>query len=246
MDLLPLAGLFIAFSSVVLSNLLGGGEMVLLINLPSAIIVIFGSLGAALVQSNLLEATRSLSLLKWSLFPPVFEFSNARELIYKLANQARRHSVVSLESELNSLNDGFSERALQMAIDGADPDSFAELLHDEVLRFRDKRMASVDFLESIGGYAPTLGIMGSVLGLIQAMANLDSPEALGHGIAVAFVSTLYGQGFANLIIFPITKKLTNYVDKEALYYQLIVDGVYGIATGKNPHRLDLELSGYEQ
>ena len=246
MDFLTLAGLFIAFSAVVLSNLLGGGEMVLLLNLPSAIIVIFGSLGAALVQSNIKEASRSLSLLKWSLFPPVFEFSNARELIYTLATKARRHSVMSLESDVSSLNDDFSERALQMAIDGADPESFSELLHEEVLRFRDKRMSSIDFLESIGGYAPTLGIMGSVLGLIQAMSNLDSPEALGHGIAVAFVSTLYGQGFANLIIFPLTKKLTNYVEKEALYYQLMVEGVYGIAIGKNPHRLDVELSGYEQ
>jgi chemotaxis protein MotA len=246
MDLLTIAGLFLAFSSVVLSNLLGGGEMILLINLPSAIIVVFGSLGASLVQSSVAEATRSLTLLKWAIFPPVFEFSNARELIYKLATQARRHSVVSLESELEAMNDVFSERALQMAIDGADPENFSDLLHDEVLRFRDKRMTSIDFLESIGGYAPTLGIMGSVLGLIQAMANLDSPEALGHGIAVAFVSTLYGQGFANLIIFPITKKISNYIDKETLYYQLIVDGVYGIATGKNPHRLDIELSGYEQ
>ena len=222
MDLLTIAGLFLAFSSVVLSNLLGGGEMILLINLPSAIIVVFGSLGASLVQSSVAEATRSLTLLKWAIFPPVFEISNARELIYKLATQARRHSVVSLESELEAMNDVFSERALQMAIDGADPENFSDLLHDEVLRFRDKRMTSIDFLESIGGYAPTLGIMGSVLGLIQAMANLDSPEALGHGIAVAFVSTLYGQGFANLIIFPITKKISNYIDKIRLNLQFFV------------------------
>jgi chemotaxis protein MotA len=106
-------------------------------------------------------------------------------------------------------------------------------------------MKSVAFIESIGGYAPTLGIMGSVLGLIQAMANLDSPEALGHGIAVAFVSTLYGQCFANLVIFPIVKKLSGYVDRELLYHQLLIDGICGIAIGKHPYRLELELNTYE-
>lgn len=246
MDFLTLAGMAIAFASVILANWLGGGEVLLLLNLPSAIIVVVGSIGAALVQSSVADATRSVSLLKWTLYPPVFELNNARELVYRLATKARRSSLVALESDTELVGDKFTARALQMAVDGTDPEDLYEMLHEEALRMRDRRLASVDFLESIGGYAPTLGIMGSVLGLIQAMANLDSPEALGHGIAVAFVSTLYGQGFANLIIFPLTKKLSHYVEQELLYYQLLVDGVYGIAAGKNPQRLDVELSGYEQ
>ena len=245
MDLVTLAGLLIAFSSVFLANWLGGGEIVLLLNFPSAIIVIFGSLGATLIQSSIQDALRALGLLKWSLFPPVFDFTSARTTINNLAHKARRSSLLALESDVNAINNPFSTRALQMAIDGTDPNVLSDRLHDDAVRIHERRMKSVSFLESIGGYAPTLGIMGSVLGLIQAMANLDSPEALGQGIAVAFVSTLYGQGFANLVVFPIAKKLSNYIDKELLYHQLLIDGICGIAIGKHPYRLELELATYE-
>ncbi|MBJ7555245.1 motility protein A [Marinomonas spartinae] len=245
MDLVTLAGLLLAFGSVLLSNWLGGGEVILLLNLPSAIIVILGSFGATLMQSNIQDASRAISLAKWSLFPPTFDFSFARSSMITLAYKARRLSLIALESDITQLSNEFATRAFQMAIDGDDPESLADRLHDEANRIHDRRMSSVTFIESIGGYAPTLGIMGSVLGLIQAMANLDSPEALGHGIAVAFVSTLYGQGFANLVVFPIVRKLSGYADQELLYNQLLIDGVYGIATGKHPQRIERELTSYE-
>lgn len=245
MDFVTLAGLLIAFSSVFLANWLGGGEVVFLLNLPSAIIVIFGSVGATLIQSSAKEAIRSLALLKWSIFPPVYDFDIARTSLMNMANKARRLSLLALDSDLDVLGNPFSSRALQMVIDGTEPEILEDRLHDDATRIYNKRMKSVSFIESIGGYAPTLGIMGSVLGLIQAMANLDSPEALGHGIAVAFVSTLYGQGFANLIIFPISKKLSNYVERELLFHQLLIDGICGIAVGKHPNKLELELNVYE-
>ncbi len=245
MDFVTLAGLLIAFSSVFFANWLGGGEVVLLLNLPSVIIVILGSLGATLIQSSIQEAIRALVLLKWSLFPPIYDFNSSKAILNNLALKARRLSLLALESDVNAFSNHFSNRALQMAIDGTDPDLLEDRLHDDAIRIYNKRMKSVAFIESIGGYAPTLGIMGSVLGLIQAMANLDSPEALGQGIAVAFVSTLYGQGFANLVVFPIAKKLSSYVDRELLYHQFIIDGVCGIAVGKHPYRLELELNTYE-
>lgn len=245
MDFVTLAGLLIAFSSVFLANWLGGGEVILLLNLPSAIIVIVGSIGATLIQSSIQESLRAFALIKWSLFPPIHDFNSARSMLNNLAHKARKFSMLALESDIDALGSRFSNRALQMAIDGTDPELLSDRLNDDAVRIYDKRMKSVSFIESIGGYAPTLGIMGSVLGLIQAMANLGSPEALGHGIAVAFVSTLYGQGFANLVVFPITKKLTGYVDQELLYHQLLIDGICGIATGKHPYRLELELNTYE-
>jgi len=245
MDFITLAGLLIAFSSVFFANWLGGGEVVLLLNLPSAIIVIAGSLGATLIQSNIKDAIRAFVLLKWSLFPPIYDFNSARVFLNNLAYKARRLSLFALESDIRSLDNPFSSRALQMVVDGIDPELLVDRLNDDAVRIYDKKMKSVAFIESIGGYAPTLGIMGSVLGLIQAMANLDSPEALGQGIAVAFVSTLYGQGFANLIVFPIVKKLSGYVDRELLYHQMLIDGICGIAVGKHPYRLELELNTYE-
>lgn len=245
MDLLTLGGLIVAFASVFLANWLGGGEVVLLLNLPSAIIVVVGSLGAALAQSTIREAISALRMLSWSLFPPIFDLDSNRRTINHLAHKARRFSIIALDNDIQALNNDFAIRAMQMAVDGADPELLYERLHEEAERIRDQRGAHIGFLESIGGYAPTLGIMGSVLGLIQAMANLDSPEALGHGIAVAFVSTLYGQGFANLVIFPICRKLYRYADRELLNNQMFIDGIHGIAIGKHPQRLDLELSGYE-
>lgn len=245
MDLLTLGGLIVAFSSVFFANWLGGGEVVLLFNLPSAIIVIVGSLGAALAQSSVREALAALGVLKWALFPPHFDLEGARQTIIGLAHKSRRLSIIALENDIDALHNEFATRALQMAIDGTEPDILADRLHDEADRIRARRHRCIGFLEAIGGYAPTLGIMGSVLGLIQAMANLDSPEALGHGIAVAFVSTLYGQGFANLVVFPICTKLSRYADQELLNNQMFIDGIHGIAVGKHPQRLDLELGGYE-
>lgn len=245
MDFLTLAGLVIAFTSVFLANWLGGGEVVLLLNLPSAIIVVIGSVGAALIQSTLSNSLRSLAMFKWTLFPPRYNLSNARQSIFLLAVKARKSSLVALDNDVSNLNSSLAIRALQMAVDGTDADELTERMHDEAIRLREKRESAIEFMESIGGYAPTLGIMGSVLGLIQAMANLNSPEALGHGIAVAFVSTLYGQGFANLVIFPLAKKVAFYADQELLYNQLLIDGIHGIAVGKHPQRLDVELSGYE-
>lgn len=245
MDFLTLGGLLVAFASVFLANWLGGGEIVLLLNLPSAIIVILGSLGAALAQSSIRDAYAAFKLLRWALFPPSFNLDSARQTIFQLAHKARRFSIIALDSDIQALKNTFATRALQMTVDGTDPEVLYDRLHEEAERIRDRRSACIGFIESIGGYAPTLGIMGSVLGLIQAMANLDSPEALGHGIAVAFVSTLYGQGFANLVIFPICRKLYHYADQELLNNQMFIDGIYGIATGKHPQRLDLELGGYE-
>lgn len=245
MDLLTIGGLVVAFCAVFLANWLGGGEIVLLLNLPSAIIVIVGSVGAALVQSSAEDAIKALKMLRWAFFPPQFHLVFARETISRLSAKARRLSVLSLESDIKALNNRFATRALQMAVDGTEPDVFADRLHEEAMRVHERKSNYIGFLESVGSYAPTLGIMGSVLGLIQAMANLDSPEALGHGIAVAFVSTLYGQGFANLIMFPLCRKLTGYVDAELLLNQLYIDGIHGIAIGKHPQRLELELDGYE-
>ena len=245
MDLLTLAGLVIAFTSVFLANWLGGGEIVLLLNLPSAIIVIIGSIGAALIQSTLINALRSLAMFKWTLFPPRYHLSKARHAVFLLAVKARKSSLVDLDSDVSNLKSELATRALQMAVDGVDAAELLDRMHGEVVRLREKRETAIEFMESIGGYAPTLGIMGSVLGLIQAMANLNSPEALGHGIAVAFVSTLYGQGFANLVVFPLAKKVSFYADQELLYHQLLIDGIHGIAVGKHPQRLDIELSGYE-
>jgi len=147
-DLLTLAGLIIAFASVFLANWLGGGEVVLLLNLPSAIIVIVGSLGAALAQSTLSESVAALRMLSWSLFPPAFDLSGNRRTINLLAHKARRFSIIALENDIKALNNDFAIRAMQMAVDGADPELLSERLHDEAERIREKRGHCIGFLES--------------------------------------------------------------------------------------------------
>jgi len=168
-------------------------------------------------------------------------------LIKQLSNWSqvsRREGLLALENVINQLKDDFTRKGLQLLVDGAEPERLREVLEVEINTYENEMKQSARIWEAAGGYSPTIGILGAVLGLIQVMENLSEPAKLGAGIAVAFVATIYGVGLANLVFLPMANKLKAHINRLVLQREMIVDGLVGIANGDNPRIIESRLQGY--
>lgn len=157
---------------------------------------------------------------------------------------SRREGLLALDAILNELKDEFTRKGLQLLVDGAEPERLREVLEVEIGTFEQEMKLSARIWEAAGGYSPTIGILGAVMGLIQVMENLSDPSKLGAGIAVAFVATIYGVGLANLVYLPMANKLKAHVNRLIVQREMIVDGLVGIANGDNPRIIESRLRGY--
>lgn len=244
MDFLTVAGLFLGLAGIVGGLLMEGGKIASLLQLPAFLIVIGGSFGAALVQSQMQTFMRALSMLRWMIVPPVVDLSNRIEQLVGWSNIARRESVLGLESLIEQQSDGYVRNALQMLVDGTDPEIMRHTLEIEIVTKEGLQTEGAKLFESVGGYAPTIGIIGAVIGLIRVMENLTQPEKLGEGIATAFVATIYGLVLANLIMIPMSGKLKSIINQQTLEKELVLEGVLAIANGENPHNVEMKLQGF--
>ena len=244
MDILSIIGLGLALGSILLGQLLEGGHIGSIIQPTAFLIVIGGTTGAAMLQYPLATFVRSLRMLPWVIAPPPIDPQAAIRRILQFSEIARRNGLLALEALIDEIDDPFTRRGLQMLVDGADPGKIRNSLEHEIgtIEHRDGQAAKV--LESAGGYAPTIGILGAVLGLIHVMENLANPARLGEGIAVAFVATIYGVGSANLFFLPVSNKIKSIVHQKAKLQELIVDGLVAIAEGENPRMIEGRLQGY--
>ncbi len=166
------------------------------------------------------------------------DVSGAIDQIVSFAERARREGLLALESDLDSIDDPFFRRGLQLAIDGGDPEMVSEVMEAEVKAMSDRHKAGAKYMMTIGIFSPTFGIIGAVFGLIATMAHLDDPSKLGEGIGAAFVATFWGVFLANGIFLPIANKLTSMSAKEVAYKRMIIEGVLSIQAGANPRLLD--------
>ena len=157
---------------------------------------------------------------------------------------SRREGLLALENSLNQLKDPFARKGLQLLVDGAEPERLREVLEVEIDAFEQQQRAAARIWEAAGGYSPTIGILGAVLGLIHVMENLSEPSKLGAGIAVAFVATIYGVGLANLVFLPMSNKLKAHIQRLIVHREMLVDGLVGIANGDNPRIIESRLQGY--
>lgn len=244
MDILTLIGLIMGFGAIIGGNLLEGGHTSSLLQLTAFLIVAGGTIGAVLVQTQLAVFIRSLKLLSWIFFPPKVEQKSAIEKIVGWSNIARKEGLLGLESLVETETDRFSRKGLQLLVDGSEPEVIRNILEVEVdvKEHFDTQAAKV--YEGYGGYSPTIGIIGAVMGLIHVMNNLADPSKLGAGIAVAFVATIYGVGLANLIFLPIANKLKAHVHNQTQFREMVVEGVISIAEGENPRNIETKLEGY--
>lgn len=244
MDKISLAGLAIGLFAIIGGQYLEGGHVGSLVQPTALLIVLGGTLGAVLLQSPIHVFRRGMKMVKWVWVPPVIEQKRLIEQILMWSQLSRREGLLALENQMPRVKDEFTKRGLQLLVDGADPERIRELLEVEIDTYEDELRQSAKIWESAGGYSPTIGILGAVMGLIHVMENLSDPTKLGAGIAVAFVATIYGVGLANLVYLPIAGKLKYYIGRMVATSEMLVDGLVGIAVGDNPRIIEGRLKGY--
>jgi len=243
-DKISLAGLAIGLVAIIGGQILEGGHVGSLVQPTALLIVLGGTLGAVLLQSPFHIFRRGMAMAKWVWVPPVIEQKRLMEQILTWSQLSRREGLLALENQIPRLKDEFTKRGLQLLVDGADPERIRELLEVEIDTFEDEWRQSAKIWESAGGYSPTIGILGAVMGLIHVMENLSDPTKLGAGIAVAFVATIYGVGLANLVYLPIAGKLKYHIGRMVATREMLIDGLVGIAVGDNPRIIEGRLKGY--
>lgn len=244
MDILTILGLLIAFGAIIGGNILEGGHTDSLIQLTAFVIVMGGTLGAVMIQTQMNVFLRSIGMISWVFFPPRLAPEEAIEKIVNWSNIARKEGLLGLEAIAESENDIFARKGLQLLVDGSEPESIRGILEVEVLTKEHSDTQSAKVFEAFGSYSPTIGIIGAVMGLIHVMNNLADPSKLGGGIAVAFVATIYGVGLANIVFLPLANKLKAIVHKQTQFRDMVIEGVIAIAEGENPRNIEAKLQGY--
>ena len=244
MDKLSFFGLMLGVGAIVGGQVLEGGHISSLVQ-PAAFIIVFGgTFGAVILQSSWEVFRGAMKMTTWVIAPPDLAHAELINQIVKWSHIARKEGLLSLEAQVDVLDDPFARRGLQMLVDGIEPDRLRDLLEIETEAYEAHLKLSAKVWEAAGGYSPTIGILGAVMGLIQVMENLSDPTKLGTGIAVAFVATIYGVGMANLIFLPIAKKLLANVGQLVVLRDMYIDGIIGIANGDNPHVIESRMQGY--
>jgi chemotaxis protein MotA len=243
MDLLSILGLLIGVAAVVLGQYLEGGHLAMLVNGPALLIVVGGSLGATMLQSPMPVFARALRMGNWVLRPPSVPLDAAMRDLIHWCRVARRDGLLGLEALVESVQSPYARKALQLLIDGNEPAVIRETLQVDSAVREQRDLLAARVYDGLGGYAPTLGILGAVIGLIQVMHNLSDPSMLGQGIGVAFVATVYGVGLANLVFLPIGTKLRALVRAETRLEEMITIGITAIADGENPRVVESRLQG---
>lgn len=246
MDFLTVLGLLISFLAIIIGQWIEGGDLHSLLNVSALLIVMGGTIGAVMVQTPIATFLRAFKILPWIFRTPPLTFEETRNLLIDLARKARQLGLLSLEDHLEVETNPLISKGLELLVLGVDKHTIRQVLETEIdrIEFRDLKAAHV--FESMGGYSPTIGILGAVLGLIHVMRNLADPSSLGTGIAVAFVATIYGVGLANLIFLPVANKLKTCVARQVHYDEMIVEGMVAMAGGESPNMLLLKLNNFGQ
>ena len=244
MDKASIGGVLLAFAGIVTGLLIEGGNIGQILQPTAALIVFGGTLGAVMLQfpfTTVLSAFRSLGHI---FAAPRKQDAQIIGQLVAFANKARRQGVVSLDSDLQAIQDSFLKQTLMLAVDGTEPAELRKIMHVclDSMAEDEERLPAV--FESAGGFSPTIGILGAVLGLIQVMHHLDNMQEVGRGIAVAFVATIYGVGIANLFFLPFAGKMRLRIREKCRRREMMLEGVVSILEGLNPRMIEIKLAGF--
>jgi chemotaxis protein MotA len=234
MDRATPIGVGLGLAAILVANVLEGGNPMSLLLLPPMLLVFGGTIGAAVAGGTMADAKHAVTSLKramaWKATPP----AELVPVVVSLADKARREGLLMLEDAAKEVDDDFLRRGVSLAVDGTDPDELREILESELFAKRSADKHAAKFFNDMGGYAPTIGIIGTVMGLVHVLENLSQPEELGHLIAGAFIATLWGVLSANVVWLPIGSRLSRIGELEAQRMELVVEGVMAIQAGSNP------------
>jgi chemotaxis protein MotA len=243
-DVASIGGLALAFAGILGGLLLEGGKVKDIVQFTAALIVLGGTTGAVMVSTPLHVLRGAVRRLTGVFLDPSPDYTAASDEVIAYATKARKNGLVSLEREADLIEDPFLRKALNLAVDGTDLQDIRKMLELEIQVEEQAAEAEAKVFESAGGFAPTVGIIGAVLGLIQVMKNLANIDEVGRGIAVSFVATVYGVGTANLLFLPAASKIKARVHAELQRKELILEGVSGIVEGLNPKLIRSKLEAY--
>ncbi|WP_050476013.1 flagellar motor protein [Herbaspirillum rhizosphaerae] len=244
MDWSSIGGLALALGGIFLGQILEGGHLGSILQ-PTAFLIVFaGTVGAVLLQTRLDNFVRGVKLIGSVFSPPDHDHRKLIEDITLWSTVSRREGLLHLEEYLDSANDPFVKKGLRLLIDGITPAKMLEILEVDISTYETRQRQAMKIWEAAGGYSPTIGILGAVLGLIHVMENLADPARLGGGIAVAFVATIYGVGLANLFFLPVGNKLKELLAAEVTKREMIADSLFGIASGDNPRVIQERAESY--
>jgi chemotaxis protein MotA len=240
-DPAAIVGVVLGFVAVFGTQILEGGSPASILLIPPLFLIFVGSAGASLASNTLPGMIGGIKWLIYALTAKKSDPESVVEPLVKMAERARREGLLALESEMETVEDPFMRKGLQMAVDGTDPDDLYEILSAEVRAKKASAKAGSSFWTDAGGYSPTIGIIGTVVGLVHVLENLSDPSKLGKLIAGAFVATLWGVMTANIMFLPFGKRIVAVVAAEAARMELVIDGVLAIQAGSNPRVVATKL-----
>ncbi len=243
MDIATLVGIFMAFA-LVLGAILMGSSLALFINIPGLMIVVGGTLGATMINYPLPDILKVTKVVRNAFF---HRQQTVKELIgefVNLAGTARREGILALESSIGDMNDEFMRKGLQLSIDGLEPSSIKEILTTEIDFIQDRHKLGAEIFTTLGTFAPALGMIGTLIGLVQMLQTMEDPSTIGPAMAVALLTTFYGALMANVLFLPIAGKLRNRSSEEVMAKELMAEGIMSIAKGDNPRLLEQKLNAF--
>lgn len=244
MDLATILGIFSAFGLVIVSIAMGGG-LILFVNVPSLMIVIGGTIGATMINYPLKDVLGSMAVVKNAFFAGAIP---AVEAVIKqfvnLGSKARREGILALESDVKEIKDEFLKKGLQMAVDGLEPQSIQEILDTEVSYLRERHQLGAEVFSTMGSFAPAMGMIGTLIGLVQMLQTMNNPSTIGPAMAVALLTTFYGSIMSNLICNPIAGKLRGRSKEETLTKEMVIEGVLSLTRGENPRILEQKMLAF--
>lgn len=245
MDLATVIGIALALGGIIGGNVVEGGNPAMLFNIPGLMIVIVGTLGAAMASQSLATMLGLPKALMTAFFAGnQHNEPETVELFVSMSDKARREGLLALEGDVDQIHDTFTRKGVQLMIDGTDPELLREIMEIDSESMKHRHEQSFSVLEFMGGIAPTIGVLGAVMGLMTVMQHLEEPEKIGPGIATAFVATFYGVASANVLFLPLAKKMQNNSKHEQHYLQLVIEGLMSIQAGDNPRIVREKLEGF--
>ncbi|WP_290921492.1 MotA/TolQ/ExbB proton channel family protein [Halodesulfovibrio sp.] len=244
MDLATVLGIVISFG-LVLSAIMMGGSLLIFVSVPSLLIVLGGTIGATLVNYPLKRVISVMSVFKKTLFAQELSQQETIDQFKDYADRARREGILSLEPIISGIDDPYLKKGLQLTVDGLEPQAIQEILESEIANTEARHSDGQDILKSFGEYAPALGMIGTVIGLVQMLQTMNDPSSIGPAMAVALITTFYGACLANLVFIPMAGKLKSRSNSEIRIKEMQLEGVLAISRGENPRIIQEKLSCFQ-
>ncbi len=243
MDLATVIGILLSFG-LVISAIMTGGSILIFVSIPSALIVLGGTLGATLVNYPLGHVLGVIGLVKNTFFSTLENPSDIIKKFMDYANRARREGILSLEPVIKELEDLYMKKGLQLTVDGLEPQVIQEIMETEVSYLEQRHETGAAIMATLGEFAPAMGMIGTVIGLVQMLRTMSDPSSIGPAMAVALITTFYGAVLANLVFNPMSGKLKTRSRQEVLLKEMVLEGILSISKGENPRIIEEKLNSY--